>query len=134
MNARSNGKNLKPLFQFLCAFTTTAHIYSEAKSLLIVFHPAKIYLCFAPLSETTRPTPASTDQFSCHIHREFSIDFFLLFCSWYENACSRTGRNGMNAVDSRGFILYNFLYTFFHLTYKVLFRITRQKLKGNSTF
>jgi hypothetical protein len=33
-------KNLKPLFQFLCAFPTTTHTFAgpSGKSLLIVFH------------------------------------------------------------------------------------------------
>jgi hypothetical protein len=31
MNVGRTGKNLKPLFQFLCAFTTTAHIHSSIK-------------------------------------------------------------------------------------------------------
>lgn len=131
MNETSVGreKNLKPLFQFLCAFTTTAHIYSEqGKSLLIVYHPTEIYLYFAPLSfcacspseENTRPRVRPTNFHG--IYTESFRSHFVLMVRLYE-----TGRNGMNDVEGLYIVL--FFIHIFHLTYKVVFCIRSAEKK-----
>lgn len=140
MNETSVGreKNLKPLFQFLSLFTTTAHIYSEqaSESLLIVFPPNRNLSLLFPLSfyaplqhrgrtfERTNkpPTPGSTDQFSCHLHREFSIGF-----------CADAKRDGTGIwhEQRRGalYCVIFYTHTFYPTSYKVLFCIRRRERK-----
>lgn len=124
MNERTSvgrEKNLKPLFQFLCAFTTTAHIYSKqaSKSLLIVFHPTKIYLYFAPLSFCSAPLQKGKKRrkqpdpgfdrpiFMAYTQRVFDR-FFVLMVRLCE-----TGRKGMN--ERRRGALYCIIFLHTHI-------------------
>lgn len=130
------GKNLKPLFQFLCAFTT-AHIYSwqelthciPPNKNLSLFRPALIFCSpFLCCKEGKKhPTPGSTDWFSWHIHSDdvHERDFFffsfdrIFLCWWY--VYMKTGRNGMN-VEGLYIVLF-FIHIYSVPTYKVLFCI-----------
>lgn len=117
------------------------HTVKASKSLLIVFHPTKIYLYFVPLSfcaplqrkrKNTRPRVRPSNFHA--IYTENFRSLFVLMVRLYETCTKR--RNGTEWHERRRGALYCiiFLIHIFLPTYKVLFCIGGKKLKGNSTF
>lgn len=126
------GKTSNHYFNF-CVLSQQQHTVIARQRAYSLYSTQQKFISVLPRSQKQpdRPRLRPTNFHAIYTESFRSTSFFFFA---HGTRTPVRERDEMVWTLSRGFILYNFLYTFFHPTYKVLFRITRQKLKGNSTF